>query len=305
MAFTHHQLEIPSTLHNTRADKAISNLIEGVSRVYIQSIFEKNYITKNNQPLTQKDKVFAHDIIHVTLPERESTSLYAVNIPINVIYEDNDIILINKEPGLVTHPGSGTGEDTLVHALLHHTNGQLSKAGGDKRPGVVHRLDKETSGLMIFAKSDKAYLKLIEAFSTRSIQKTYTAIVQGIPRLCSGKIDAPIDRNPQCRVKMAVVSHGKPARTDWEICERFGTHTRLNLWLHTGRTHQIRVHLSHIGHPILGDKTYGWRPKLGEPHPTRVLLHAHILTFHHPITEQPLFFEAPIPEDIKSFSKTD
>jgi 23S rRNA pseudouridine1911/1915/1917 synthase len=303
MSFTHHLLTVPEACHLMRADKVVADLMDHLSRSYIQTLFEQGYVKHNDKILNKKDKVCFSDTIDLQLPDRPEPSISAVDLPVQVIYEDSDIILINKDPGWVTHPGSGTGDDTLVHALLHHTQGQLSRAGGDKRPGVVHRLDKETSGVMIFAKSDAAYLNLIEAFASRTIQKTYTAIIKGTPRLCSGKIEAPIDRNSSCRVKMAVAASGKPARTDWEVCERFQDHTRLNLWLHTGRTHQIRVHLSYLGHPIVGDKTYGWRPKPMGPVPERVLLHAQTLAFNHPITGLPLVFEAPVPIDMIDFMK--
>ncbi|OYV48522.1 MAG: hypothetical protein B7X06_01205 [Verrucomicrobia bacterium 21-51-4] len=208
---------------------------------------------------------------------------------------------INKPAGQVVHPGSGTGEDTMVHALLHYAEGELSTAAGATRPGVVHRLDKETSGVILFAKTDETYHALTRAFAEREMRKEYVAIVGGSPRLKSGRIDKPIGRHPQHRVKMAVIPLAREALTDWRIEKNFGPRfTLLRLFPHTGRTHQLRVHLSSIGHPIMGDKLYGFRPKLGDTvEAPRVMLHADKIEFTHPMTGELLTIQAPWPEDFK------
>ena len=294
-------ITIPPEATKLRADKALAGLLEGVSRSHIQEAFAAGMVLLNGGTIDQSHRVSAGDELLITLPALPVPTIEPVEMPLNVVFEDESIIVINKVAGQVVHPGSGTGADTMVHALLFHTKGKLSATGGERRPGVVHRLDKETSGLIVFAKTDAAYLSLIEAFAERQVDKVYTAVVGGIPRLRSGKIDEPIDRHPKFRVKMAVQPMGRPSRTDWEVTETFPRNVRLTLWPHTGRTHQIRVHLAHIGHAIVGDKTYGWRPKTGELSPQRVLLHAQKLAFDHPKTGERLSFETPLPDDMMAF----
>lgn len=296
---------VPEGVARVRADKLLAKQCTNLSRGQLQNVFDEGGVLLDGEAISKKQKLSEGQTLVVKLPEIKVPTLTAVDLPINVIFEDDDIIVLNKAAGHIVHPGSGTGEDTLVHRLLHHTKGNLSTAAGDLRTGVVHRLDKDTSGVMVFAKTDAAYFALVQAFSERTIDKEYLALVQGVPRLQSGRQEEPIGRHPTIRVKMAVRSDGKPAHTDWQIEENFGaTCALVRCWLYTGRTHQIRVHLSHTGHPILGDAQYGYRPRLGEPLAPRVFLHAHKLAFEHPLTREPLAFEAPLPEDFEEACAT-
>jgi 23S rRNA pseudouridine1911/1915/1917 synthase len=290
---------VPEGVDRVRADKLLAQHFSEVSRGQLQNVFDAGGIFLNGEAISKKHKLSSGQVLRVALPEVKIPTLSAVDLPVSILYEDEAIVVVNKAAGQVVHPGVGTADDTLVHALLHHTGGQLSTAAGDLRTGVVHRLDKETSGAIIFAKTDVAYFALVKAFAERTVQKEYLALVQGVPRLQSGRIEDPIGRHPVHRVKMAVRSDGKPAHTDWAIEENFGsTCALLRCWLHTGRTHQIRVHLSHLGHPLLGDPQYGYRHRLGEPIVSRVLLHAHKLSFEHPVSQEPIHIEAPLPEDL-------
>lgn len=295
--------EVDEEAIGLRADKFLAQSLEGVSRMHVQEAFQQKQVFCEGAPVEQSYRVQLGDVLELLLPPRAETVVTPKAMPLDIVFEDNDIIVLNKTPGQIVHPGSGNEPETLIHGLLHHTGGKLSLAGGEKRPGVVHRLDKETSGLIVFAKTDKAYFALIKAFADREVQKIYTAIIDKVPRLLSGRIQAPIGRHPTHRTRMAVVENGREACTDWQIAERFRDYARLTLWLHTGRTHQIRVHLSHIGHIIVGDKTYGWRPKMNTPPADRVFLHAASLTFSHPITGKELQFTAPIPQDMLDFAE--
>ena len=225
----------------------------------------------------------------------------AVEIPLGILFEDDDIVVVNKPVGMITHPGSGTGDDTLVHALLHHTNGKLSSVGAPDRPGIVHRLDKETSGIIVVAKTDLAHHKLAAAFSDRETYKRYTALVSGVPKLASGSIKEPIGRHPTHRTRMSVQANGRVAHTDWVLKERFGDRAAVvSCVIHTGRTHQIRVHMQHLKHPLLGDTTYGFHAnRLKGIKVPRVMLHSTELHVQHPVSGEPMEFVAPLPEDFE------
>ncbi|MFM8337286.1 MAG: RluA family pseudouridine synthase, partial [Opitutaceae bacterium] len=213
--------------------------------------------------------------------------------------EDRHLLAVNKASGMIVHPGAATGEDTLVHALLSHCAGSLSGIGGVERPGIVHRLDKETTGVIVVAKNDQAHRALADQFATRTLTKEYVALVAGVPQLLSGTIDRAIGRHPVHRHRMTIGEGGKPARTDWERVEAFGDIAALlRCRIFTGRTHQIRVHLKSLGHPILGDPLYGWKPdpRLKEQ-PARVMLHAEHLVLAHPATGKELDLRAPLPAD--------
>lgn len=282
-----------------RADKALAEILPEMSRSRLQKIIDAGGVSLDGKVLACKTPVPAGARLAVAFPKERPTELVPADIPLEILFEDEHIIAVNKASGIVTHPGAGTGDDTLVHALLHRTGGKLAPAGGEARPGVVHRLDKETSGVILFAKTDAAYYALVEKFSAHELDKQYLALTDGAPDLLAGVIRAPIARHPTIRTKMCVRENGKPARTDWFVEEKFGTAAALvRCVLHTGRTHQIRVHLASIGIPILGDRAYGKIQArcAGWPIP-RVMLHAERLRLAHPITGEALDLRAPLPPD--------
>lgn len=295
---------VPAGTERERADKVLAAAFPELSRSRVQKILDAERVRLGGAVVARKTPLSAGDALEIDFPEPPKTSLTPTEMPLDVLFEDDDLIVINKEPGVVTHPGAGTGDDTLVHALLHRTGGRLATAGGELRPGVVHRLDKETSGVMLFAKTDAAYFSLVEKFQARELNKEYLALVDKAPDLLAGVIREPIERHPTNRVKMAVREDGKPARTDWFVEEKFGTDAALvRCVLHTGRTHQIRVHLAFIGHPILGDRTYGKLVHRHEGWPLpRVMLHAARLRLEHPITGEPLDFRAFPPPDFANLA---
>ncbi|MEM9226790.1 MAG: RluA family pseudouridine synthase, partial [Verrucomicrobiota bacterium] len=287
---------VPEGVERARADVVLAEHFPNFSRSQLQKSFERGQVLSGETPIKKKHPVDAGDVLQLVLPELPPTSVEPLDIPIELLYEDEHLAVANKPCGLITHPGAGVTGPTLCHAMMHATNGKLSRASGDLRPGIVHRLDKETTGAIAFAKTDAAFLKLVEAFSARRIRKEYLALVICSPAHDSGTVKEPIDRNPVNRTKMCVSETGKPAHTDWQVQERLGEHyTLVRCYLHTGRTHQIRVHLSHLGHPILGDGTYGYRPSADEDAPPHFYLHAELLGFEHPITGEKLLFQAPLP----------
>jgi 23S rRNA pseudouridine1911/1915/1917 synthase len=296
------QLTVPAGVHRERADKIVAMLVPEQSRAALQRAFEAQLVRRGGVPLDKNDRLSAGETFEFSMPETKPSELRAVAIPLDVLYEDEEMVAINKPSGMVAHPGAGTGEDTLVHALLDHCAGQLSGIGGVERPGIVHRLDRETSGLMLVAKTDRAHRKLAEAFAERSLVKEYLALVAGVPALLGGTIRLAIIRHATQRHKMTVteeVGAGREARTDWQRVEAFGKEASLlRCRIHTGRTHQVRVHLRSSGHPIFGDVTYGWRgnQKLTVP-PARVMLHAERIALKHPVSGQPMELRAPLPAD--------
>lgn len=291
---------VPEGFIRERADKVLAMHFTDFSRAQIQRTLEVGGVRKKGEVIGKNTSVSEGDVLEVSFLQHKPTKLIGVDIPLEILYEDEDILVINKSAGMVVHPGSGTGEDTLVHALLHHTGGKLSLAGGEGRPGVVHRLDKETTGVILFAKTDKAYFELIRMFSEREIDKQYVALVSGVPTLRSGSIKEAIGRHPVNRTRMAVIRQGRPAHTNWVLEEAFARCALLRCFLLTGRTHQLRVHLSHIKHPILGDKAYGYAFKKDHVvEPPRVMLHAERIEFKHPITGKSMVFSATIPDDFK------
>jgi 23S rRNA pseudouridine1911/1915/1917 synthase len=253
----------------------------------------------------------AGDALRVEIPDPEPTDLVPEDLPLRVVFEDEHLAVVDKPAGLVVHPGAGVPRGTLVHALVHRYPG-IAGVGGVRRPGLVHRLDKDTSGLLVVAKTDRAYQGLVAQLASRALKRIYVALVWGTPRDAQGVLEAPIGRHPRHRKRMAVVKQGgKPARTRYRVTERFGFASLLRLELDTGRTHQIRVHLSWAGYPVVGDRVYGGgRKRLsgGQPErslPRRLLdqvsrqaLHAAELEFTHPITGTRLRFQSPLPEDL-------
>jgi 23S rRNA pseudouridine1911/1915/1917 synthase len=294
--------EVPAEMDRVRADKVLHAQMPDLSRSRVQTLFELGLVWRDDDALEKSDKVYAGDVISYEIPDLKPAKLRPVDIPLKVLFEDEHMIAIDKAPGMVVHPGAGTGEDTLVHALLFHCKGGLSGIGGEERPGIVHRLDKETSGVIVAAKSDPAFLALTKAFSERRTHKCYLALVAGCPTHQGGTIDAPIGRHTANRQKMCIRDDGRSAVSDWEVAERFGSvATLVRVVIHTGRTHQVRVHMSHIGLPLAGDELYGWHenkwPK--EVKVPRILLHAWQLEIPHPATHEPLALEAPVPQDFE------
>lgn len=285
-----------------RADKLFAAKFDGVSRARLQRAFDAGHVTFDGEVIHKRFKITGAGLLRAVLEEETfDAPPRAVDLPLEIIFEDEAIVVVNKRPGMVTHPGSGTGEDTLVHALLHHCGGQLSSVGAPDRPGIVHRLDKETSGLIVVAKTDEAHHKLALAFSERKTFKAYTALVVGQPRRSSGSIREPIGRHQTHRTRMTVRPDGREAHTDYEVVRLLGRQaSEVRCVIHTGRTHQIRVHLSHLGHPLLGDRTYGFkRSQFPEVDVPRVMLHSTELGLGHPLSGEKLTLQAPVPEDFE------
>ena len=299
---------VPDEASADRADKLLAAHFPEVSRAFVRRAIENGKVVRaDGSPLEPKSKLSPADELLVDLSPETLPALRPVPIPLSVLYEDEDLLVVDKASGRVVHPGDGTGEDTLVHALLHHCGPDgLSSVGAPDRPGIVHRLDKETSGVIVAAKTEAAHHALAGQFAERTTGKEYLALATGVPGSSSGTINVPIGRHPTVRVKMAVLEKGKPARTDWEVTETFGqTAVLLRCLIHTGRTHQIRVHLASAGHPIAGDATYGYKPgRSSAPPPPRILLHARRLTFTHPKTGKPITCEAPLPQDFQDYLET-
>jgi len=299
---------VPDGIRQLRADKALSLSHEDHSRVAFRRAFDAGLVTLRGKVIVPDTPVRGGDTLEFSFPDLKPAELKAVDIPLDVIFEDKHLLAINKTAGMIVHPGAGTGEDTLVHALLAHCKGGLSGIGGVERPGIVHRLDRETSGIILVAKTDQAHRGLAEQFSERALQKEYLALVTGAPGLVSGSIKKGIGRNKQHRHKMAVVESaegGRDAHTDWEVVERFGqVATLMRCTIHTGRTHQIRVHMKSLGHIVLGDEVYGWKPdsRLAKQ-PERVMLHAEHLVFEHPVTHKTIDLRAPLPADMATLLK--
>ncbi len=300
------EFQIPKAVDPGRVDKVLSAQFPEVSRSQVQKALDAGQITREGEALRRRDVVGGGDLLKIQWLAEADFSAKPVEIPLAILFEDEDLVVVNKSPGLVTHPGHGTQEPTLVHALLHHTGGRLSTIGAPERPGIVHRLDKETSGVIVAAKTDRAHHALAAQFSGRATRKWYLAWVEGRPGGESGSIEAPIGRHPVVRTKMQVLSSGRAAQTDWEVLRAAGGMgpCLLRCRIHTGRTHQIRVHLRYLGHPILGDPTYGYRDRkrAWEPVP-RVLLHAWRLELAHPLTGANFTWEAPVPEDFLELEK--
>ena len=286
-----------------RLDTFLRAKFPAVSRGAIQRLLEEGRIRVNGRAVKPAHHPRAGETISVRWPEARPDRALPEEMPLDILHEDDDLLVLNKPPGLVVHPAAGHPEHTLVNALLHHCAGRLSGIGGVARPGIVHRLDKETSGCLVVAKNDAAHLKLSEQFAGRQVLKIYQAIVCGRMPRAAGEIDAPIARHPARRKRMAVTrSGGREARTSYRVLEQLNDVARVEMRLHTGRTHQIRVHLEHLGCPVLGDLVYGRRQNLrlkeasGYVAP-RQLLHAAKLALVHPHTQRRMTFEAPLPED--------
>lgn len=296
---TPQKLVVAEGARAVRADRVLAAAFPEHSRTALQRAFDAGLVRCGGTVISRDTAVAGGDRLEFVLPDVAPTDLKPADIPLDVLYEDRHLLAVNKASGMIVHPGAATGEDTLVHALLSHCAGTLSGIGGVERPGIVHRLDKETTGVIVVAKTDQAHRALADQFATRTLTKEYVALVSGVPQLLSGTIDRAIGRHPVHRHRMTVGEGGKPARTDWERAETFGDLAALvRCRIFTGRTHQIRVHLKSLGHPILGDALYGWKPepRLKEQ-PARVMLHAEHLVLMHPATGRELDLRAPLPED--------
>ena len=278
-----------------RIDVYIAEYKEELSRSRVQKLIENGLVTVNGKAVKSNYKLRKGDILEVEIPDPEPLEIEAEDIPLDIIYEDKDVVIVNKPQGMVVHPAPGHYSETLVNALMYHCKDDLSGINGQMRPGIVHRIDKDTSGVLMIAKSDAAHNSLAQQLAVHSITRKYYAVVCGNIKEDSGTVDKPIGRSPKDRKKMAVVQGGRRAVTHYRVLERFGgKYTLIEAQLETGRTHQIRVHMASLGHPLLGDTVYG-----SEKQPFKLqgqVLHAKVLGFNHPSDGRYVEFESPLPE---------
>ena len=299
-------LQITEEHSGARLDTVLSALA-GISRSAAAGLIEAGLVTLGGRKAEKKDRPAAGEELCYELPDPREVETAPQNIPLDIIYEDRDLLVINKPCGMVVHPAAGNEDGTLVNALLYHCKGELSGINGEKRPGIVHRIDKDTSGLLAVAKNDMAHRALAAQLEDHSMRRTYYALVSGGFAADEGTVDLPIGRHPRDRKKMAVLrpgeGHSRHAVTHYRVLARYGKVSYLSLQLETGRTHQIRVHMSHIGHPLLGDAVYGGGHTPFEKKHAALLhgqcLHAGGLEFVHPATGQAVSFTCPLPEDFK------
>ena len=278
-----------------RLDAFVARSAPGLTRSAAQRLLEEGCVTVNGKPAKKNYKLTEGDKVAVTVPDPEPVDIQAKEIPLDIVYEDEDVVVINKPKGLVVHPAAGHQDDTLVNGLMYAMGDSLSGINGELRPGIVHRIDKDTSGLLAVAKNDLAHVVLASQLKDHTMARTYEAIVCGNLKEDSGTVDAPIGRHPSDRKKMCVIArNSKEAVTHWEVVKRYRGYTHIRCKLETGRTHQIRVHMAHIGHPILGDLVYGHKkPELGQD---SQCLHAGALCFRHPKDGRPVMVFAPLPD---------
>ena len=280
---------------NQRLDAFLASSLDGLTRSQATRLIESGEVAVNGRAVSKSYKLAGGEDIAVTLPEPEPVEAVPQDIPLDVVYEDADVIVVNKPSGMVVHPAPGHPDGTLVNALLYHCAGTLSGVGGALRPGIVHRIDRDTSGLIIAAKNDAAHQCLSAQLADHTLARTYECIVVGKLREDRGTVDAPIARHPTDRKRMAVVAGGREAVTHWEVIARYPGYTHVRCRLETGRTHQIRVHMAYIGHPILGDTVYGAKKEI--PGLTGQCLHAVGLRFLHPRTHEVVELSCPLPDE--------
>jgi 23S rRNA pseudouridine1911/1915/1917 synthase len=301
---------VEKSLPGGRLDTFLRTKFPAVSRGAMQRLIEQGHIRVNGQATKPTHTPRAGDQVEIHWPDARPAEAQPEEMPLDILFEDKSLLVVNKPAGLVVHPAAGHEEHTLVNALLHHCAGQLSGIGGVARPGIVHRLDKETSGCLVVAKNDETHLALSKQFAERQVKKIYNAIVCGEPARDSGEIRAAIARHSTHRKRMAVRDDdsGRAAHTSWRVLEKLNAAAFVEAQIHTGRTHQIRVHFEFLGHPVVGDETYGAKQnkKLAELTgytAPRVMLHSRELSFIHPRTEKEMSFESPLPEDFREALK--
>ena len=300
MAVETKEIIIEDKYSGLRADKALSVIFHDLSRSFIQNLFENNKVLINGKASKGKVKLISGDNIKIDIPEPEELKVEGENIPLDIIYEDKDVVIVNKPKDMVVHPAPGNYTGTLVNALLYHCT-DLSGINGVIRPGIVHRIDKDTSGILVIAKNDLAHNDLAAQFKEHSIKREYYALVEGRIKKDEGTIDAPIGRHPNNRLKFAVNDGGKRAVTHYKVLEVFNSCTLVKCTLETGRTHQIRVHMAFIGHPLVGDTVYGLKKqKLTN---SGQVLHAKTLGFVHPSTKEYVEFNSELPKEYKEILK--
>jgi len=306
----HLTFRVGRTVRQARLDKYLVGRFSQFSRTMLQKLIKQHGVNVNGQPAKPGHKLKAGDEIDLILPPRQVRQLIGEDIPINVIYEDDKIIVVNKQANLIVHPARGNTHGTLVNGLVYYAD-RLSTGSGEFRPGIVHRLDRNTTGVMIVAKTDTAHWKISRQFQERKTKKTYLAVVHGVPELSADRINQPLGVHPSAREKYAIRTNGKEAITFYEVLEEFRGFSLVKLSPKTGRTHQLRVHMAHLKHPIVADETYGgkvvysWqledRPaEAVEPLMARVALHAKALEIEHPATGKMMTFEAPLPDDMQT-----
>ena len=298
-------IEVNEESRQDRLDLYLRQRFPEVSRGTFQRLIEEGRIQVNQGPCKPTYRPRPGDRISIQWPDARPSEDQAEDIPLNILYEDGDLLVLNKPPGMVVHPAAGHAGGTLVNGLLHHCRGRLSGIGGVSRPGIVHRIDKDTSGCLVAAKNDETHLKLSSQFALRQVQKTYHALVYGVMAKAKGEIETAIARHTSHRKRMAVTTgKGRASHTSYRVLEKWKLASLVEATLHTGRTHQIRVHFQHLGHPLLGDLLYGARQNqklasVGEIEAPRQMLHASSLGFTHPATGKRVNFEAPWPEDFR------
>jgi 23S rRNA pseudouridine1911/1915/1917 synthase len=306
-------IDVPAETQEQRLDLFLASQFAKTSRSAIQRAITCGSVTVNGKHVKPSHHIAEGERLEGEIPESPPIEAVPENIPLDIVYEDDQIIVVNKPAGMVTHPGAGVVSGTLANALVHYFNKsdhRLPRRGGSSRPGIVHRLDAGTSGLIVAAKTDGAHLRLAEQFESRRVLKKYIALVYGVIKENSGKVEAPIGRDRRSRVKMAVTPDGRPALSLYRVTERFDEFTLLDVEIKTGRTHQIRVHLAHIKHPVVADATYDCgraktvrnaRSRVAIGKLNRPFLHAARLSFDHPATGEKLDFTAPLPAELQSF----